>query len=849
MKAKRLLMHRDLASKTGSKIRPFRADLRTFWLRIMAFCALGALCLAVPFAKASPTDEPIIPPTISKVWPVGMERGTTATFTLDGRNLAGTKAVIFDAPGITARVTEVTDVPEKIKGPRAGVDLGAQVPLGKKQTAKLDVTVARDVVPGIHWFRVQTPLGTSGMAVLDVGSLPEIAENPKSGSNPGETMAGAAAQGVTLPATIVGTIQTPGDTDSYQFDGHRGEDFVAAVVASELGSQLVSELVLKDASGAILARGGERSNKPDAVLIAKLPRDGPYTLAISDREKGGGEDHFYRLNAGVLPYVTGVFPLGVTAGRTEDVAVQGVNLSGIRAVKVKAPETAGGWTTTPLVMPVTTLRPLNEVKLAVGNEPEILEQEPNNAPAQAQRVSLPVTVNGHIDNGPEAAPDQDYFRFHARPGERVTISVAASRLGSPLDSVIEVLDAQGNPIPRATVRCLNETTTTLSDRDSRTPGIRLVSTTGFREGDYIMVGDELDEIAYVPDQPDADVDLKSIEGLREAFLGTSPDVHAVNTPVYKAQILPAGADFPPNGLPVFRLTWRNDDGGPGYGADSRLEFVAPQDGDYLLHLADVRNLQGPDFAYRLTMRDASPDFQLAAEPSNPNIPRGGSVPVEVRADRLGGYEGPITVEVKGLPLGIAASAAAIPAGQDSTNVILSAAADIPEGAPAARIEIVGKGEVEGREIVRRANADSPPLELAAAIPPPDVKVTAEPSLIAISPGQEVRVTLHVERQNGFKGRVPCDVLNLPPGVRVVNVGLNGVLVTETQTTRTFTLRAENWAKPIEQPIYVVGQVESNASTFHPSAPLELRVENHEQAANNAGESVKSQEGSSGDRPH
>ncbi len=772
-------------------------------------------------------DEPIIPPTISKVWPVGMERGTTATFTLDGRNLAETRAVIFDAPGITGRVTEATDVPEKITGPRAGVDLGAQVPLGKKQTAKLEVTVAKDVAPGIHKFRIQTPLGTSDMAALDVGALPEIAENQKPASS--EMTAGAAAQAVTLPATIVGAIQMPGDTDSYRFEGHAGEELVAQVVASELGSQLVSELVLEDASGAILARDGENTFKPDAVLIAKLPRDGSYTLSIADREKGGGEDHFYRLNAGPLPYVTSVFPLGVGAGKAQQVEVEGVNLDGLKQVKVTPPATADGWTTTPLVLPLNAPL-LNEVKVAVGEEPGILEQEPNNSPAQAQPVSLPVTINGHIDSGPGAAPDNDYFRFHAREGERLTISVAASRLGSPLDSVIEVLDAQGNPIPRATVRCLNETTTTLSDRDSRTPGIRLVSTSGLREGDYLMVGDELDQIINVPDQPDADVDLKSISGLREAFLGTSPDVHAVNTPVYRAQILPADAEFPPNGLPVFRLTWRNDDGGPGYGADSRLDFVAPRDGDYILHLADVRNLQGPDFAYRLTMRDALPDYQLAADPANPNIPRGGSVPVQVRADRLQGYEGPIDIEVKGLPRGITAAPATIAAGQDSTQVILLAASDAAESAPAAPIEIVGRARVDGREVVRKANADAP-LQLASVIPPPDVVVSAEPSVVAIGAGQEVKVTLHVARQNGFKGRVPCDVLNLPPGVRVVNVGLNGVLVTETQTTRTFTLRAEDWAKPIEQPIYVVGQVESNASTFHPSAPLELRVESHEQAAN------------------
>ena len=65
--------------------------------------------------------------------------------------------------------------------------------------------------------------------------------------------------------------------------------------------------------------------------------------------------------------------------------------------------------------------------------------------------------------------------------------------------------------------------------------------------------------------------------------------------------------------------------------------------------------------------------------------------------------------------------------------------------------------------------------------------------------------------------------NLPPGVRVVNVGLNGVLVTESQSSRTFTLHAEDWAKPITQPIYVVGRVESNSPTMHPSAPIALQV--------------------------
>jgi hypothetical protein len=348
-----------------------------------------------------------------------------------------------------------------------------------------------------------------------------------------------------------------------------------------------------------------------------------------------------------------------------------------------------------------------------------------------------------------------------------------------------------------------------------------------------MVGDELNRVKFIPDQPDADSILEGMDDLRVAYLGTSPDVHAVNTPVYKAQILPADAEFPANGLPVFHLTWRNDDGGPGYGADSKLDFVAPADGEYLLHLKDVRGLERRDFAYRLTIREATPDYQLSADPENPNIPRGGSIPVTVSVSQIREFEGPIAVEVKGLPQGITAKSATIPSGQKSTVVVLSAASDAPLDARSAPIEFIGHANVDGHDLARAANAGSDgdaSLQLASITPPPDVVVTTESKEVSIEPGKEVTVTLHIERQNGFKGRVPCFVQNLPPGVEVVNVGLNGVLVTEAQTSRTFTLRAEDWAKPIDQPIYVVGQVESNSSTMHPSAPLALKVSANKQTA-------------------
>ncbi|HEY6489457.1 MAG: PPC domain-containing protein [Terracidiphilus sp.] len=809
---------------------------------------VGPLAVGLTLALPACASEPIIPPTLATISPAGMERGTTKTFSIEGRNLSDATEVIFDAPGITGSLTEIADVPEKITGPRAGEDLSAQVPLGKKQTAKLEVTIAKDAAQGIHRFRVKTPLGTSNMLEIAVGTLPEVMKREKPAMD-----AGTPPQSVELPATLVGALENPGETDTYQFKGKAGAEIVFLVQASALGSKLTSTLTLNDSDGHMLASAGQNSNRPDAELNFRLPRDGTYTISICDRENGGGKAYFYRLDAGQLPYVKNVFPLGVRKGEPSQIVVSGANLGPLSDVKINPPASDEGWTTMPLDA-VGSMHPLNEVKLAVGDAPEVAEHEPNDSFDAAQTVSIPVTVNGHIAGGLDRGktPDEDYFRFTAKKGQKLNIEVAAARLGSPLDSVIEILDAKGNAIPRATIRCLNETTTTLADRDSRTDGIRLVSTSGLREGDYLMVGDELDRIDFIPDQPDADTVLKSMGDLRIAYLGTSPDVHAVNTPVYKALILPPDADFPSNGLPVFHLTWRNDDGGPGYGSDSKLDFLVPADGDYFLHLKDVRGMEGSDFAYRLSIHEEEPDFRLKAEPENPNIPRGGTTAVTVSLDAIQGFDGPIDIEVTGLPRGVSASKARILPGQISTVVPLTAAPDADSSTHPMPIRFVGHANVNGRAVTRMANRDGSedqPLQLVSVTPAPDVTVSTDATEVALEPGKEIKVTLNVQRHNGFAGRVPCEIENLPPGVRVVNVGLNGVLVTEAQTSRTFTLRAEDWAKPIDQPIYVVAEVESNSPTKHPSAPVLLKVAAGKQASAEAQSHTSSETGNGASAPN
>src|SRR5262249_28332670 len=153
-------------------------------------------------------------------------------------------------------------------------------------------------------------------------------------------------------------------------------------------------------------------------------------------------------------------------------------------------------------------------------------------------------------------------------------------LGSPLDSYIEILDPAGQPLPRATLRCVTKTYTTFIDRDSVTPEIRLEAWNELAINDYVLIGGELIRIRELPKNPDDNCLFHSVAGQRVGYLDTTPTYQSPGTPLYKVSIHPPGTAFPPNGLPVVTLFYRNDDGGPGYGKDSRLFFDPPTDGDY-----------------------------------------------------------------------------------------------------------------------------------------------------------------------------------------------------------------------------------------------------------------------------
>jgi hypothetical protein len=433
--------------------------------------------------------------------------------------------------------------------------------------------------------------------------------------------------------------------------------------------------------------------------------------------------------------------------------------------------------------------------------------------AHADQVGVPGVVAARLNS-----PDH-YYKFHARKDQKVIIDILANRTRSPLDSVIEILDVNGKPVERATVRCVLETAITLRDHDSSSGGIRLLSPAGLKPGDLIMVGAEIMQLDKMPRSPDDDTQFYAFEAQRVGMLDTTPESHALDQPVYKVQVAPPASHFPSNGLPLVHLPYRNDDGGPGYGKDSLLHFTAPAEADYIVRISDVRGSHGDDFRYVLHIHEPRPDFALSVNPRNPNVPAGGRIPITVTARRIDDFDGPIKLEIKDLPPGLHATTSTILPGDVRTTILLSADenASLPG---AAALKIVAT------DYPNRTASPEDRLKLISVVPPSDVQMTAQTRKITLSQDGKATVEVSIKRNNGFAGRIPVEVRNLPPGVEIIDVGLNGVLINETETHRSFTLQALPTAHPLQQPIFASAAVETRGAgqqnTFT-SEPIELTI--------------------------
>ncbi|HLK56075.1 MAG TPA: WD40 repeat domain-containing protein [Chthonomonadaceae bacterium] len=453
------------------------------------------------------------------------------------------------------------------------------------------------------------------------------------------------------------------------------------------------------------------------------------------------------------------------------------------------------------------------------------KQDPNNgSPGSAQPVTAPASIHGTLWNGTaNSSAPVHYYRFSAKRGLPLVVDVMARRAGSPLDSAIAICDLQGRPVERALLRAVGQTEVTLFDRDSVSPGIRLILHPDLHLNDYVLIGREVLRIAALPKGPDDDYQFRSYRGQRVGYLGTTPEYHSIGAAVYKVEIYPPGRTFSPNGMPLTHLTYENDDGGPLYGRDSYLEFSPPADGDYLVRITDARGQQGEKFTYRLNIHPPRPDFKIVSNPASPTMTKGSGETITVECERYEGYNGEIAVRLEDLPPGFTATQTVIEAGENSASLLVTAASNTETPKPDApgSYRVVATARINGQDVTHTIEPDEKNRRLKVN-PAANVAVTTDITEVTLHPGQETLVEARIERRNQFGGRVPVDVRNLPFGVKVLDVGLNGVLITEKETSRKFVLYCEPWVQPQSRPIYVLALPENQGSAAAPPLLLTIR---------------------------
>lgn len=228
--------------------------------------------------------------------------------------------------------------------------------------------------------------------------------------------------------------------------------------------------------------------------------------------------------------------------------------------------------------------------------------------------------------------------------------------------------------------------------------------------------------------------------------------------------------------------------GPPYDAgspDVLGKFEVKEDGTYRLQVRDLfgGTRSDPHNVYRLLVRQAAPDFSLAAwavhmtlrngdraSLSKPMALRQGDARAfEVVVQRRDGFDGEIEIAMEGLPQGVSAAGLKIAKGKTYGHLILTADEKAPRGFSLAKI--TGKAVIGGKEVVRPvrlASMEWPVKDAKGEIPAPrlmaDIPVSvtdseqaplsitlAENKVFEAKAGETLKIPLKLAWRNEFNG--------------------------------------------------------------------------------------------------
>ena len=369
-------------------------------------------------------------PSVESIYPAAGQRGQAFALMAVGAGFDDSSRVVLYDARVRCESTEVISANE----------------------LKLNLQTPEDCTPGTCAFRIST---TAGLSELHVFCLSPFSILEEVDSN--DTL--ETAQRVAGNQTIVGRIDA-GDADCFRVAMKRGQRISAEVQAIRAGGELFDAVLnVYDPNGNwVMSVDDTAAARQDPIVSFEAASDGDYIFQLHEVSFQGGESARYALHIGEFVRPSFVFPAGGQLGTTMNLTLGGIDITpnqqelSLTAASFEdgvidrlSPGTGGVFirhngVINPVAIPFR-FSPLPNVLEPSTSEPngETLKELHDSA------IDLPVALNGIL----HSPGDVDEFRIHGRSSGLYEVEVFADRLGSPLDSILTVLNSSGQIIARS----------------------------------------------------------------------------------------------------------------------------------------------------------------------------------------------------------------------------------------------------------------------------------------------------------------------------------------------------------------------------------------------------------------
>jgi hypothetical protein len=731
-----------------TRLRPVWPTLALFAIAVVA-CRDGSVT-AQP--KAAPVAVAPQSPTLNDPFPLGVQRGQTLELTLTGTNLADPTALWTSFP---AKVTFPTDM-------NNGKDAA-------KLRVKLEVPA--DAPLGYHSIRLATKHGISNPRMFCVDELPQLDEAA-------DNHAKEKAQAVPVPCVVVGRTDAE-VSDFFKVSVKPGQRVTFDVIGRRLGSQLDPMIRLFDARTGREMPGNYSDDEPglqsDARLTRTFPSGAELILEVRDTRHLGGADYYYRLRIADVPAAMCAFPVAVKRGTKATINFSGRHVEGVVPAEVTMPADKEAIQVAPRGQGPSGW----PVPVSASDVDERVEQEPNNEPAKANRLTVSCGVTARfLDKG-----DVDCFVFTAKKGAKYAIVAQTYEILSPAEVYMTVKDAKGAELAKS--------------NPQNSPA--RIDFTAPADGDFVIHCEHLNymfgptevyHLSLREAAPDFDVQLQldrfALAPGETTLIPVAPparrdftgpiELTVAGHPGFSGSVTVPNAPPPPPNQPAppiafLPLTCKADMPMGAY--DLRVVAKATVNGKEVTKAATVTDvvkagLGGLPFPPRAMLTSVGvavtdkPLFALAVKLAHADVIRGLPANVTVTATRSAGFAEEIQLAPVGLPANVTAAVKPIPKGANEVQFPLTAAANAGLGPIALAFR--GQAKSGGKDFAYYSTS----AKAAISLP---VEMKAEPSPLTVKVGQKAKLKVSVTRRGDYKGPVDVELKNLPANVTAAKVTL------------------------------------------------------------------------------